>query len=115
MIVLPFGSVASGFLTETVGRKKAMIFVNAPFAIGWIVLYYSKTLMSIYAAFVFHGLAMGLLEAPIFSYIGEICEPAIRGILSASSGFAATLAIALVYVLGSETSWRNAGIELQCQ
>lgn len=50
------------------------------------------------------------MEAPIFTYIGEICEPKIRGILTASASIAAAFGMALVYFLGNQTTWRNAAL-----
>lgn len=62
MIAQPFGSLASGFLTEPLGRKRALICVNLPYAIGWVLLYYADTLATIYAAFTLLGLGIGLME-----------------------------------------------------
>lgn len=71
-IAQPLGSIFSGFLTEPLGRKKALICVNVPYAIGWIMLYYANSLTVINIAFALLGLGIGLMEAPIFTYIGEI-------------------------------------------
>lgn len=81
-----------------------------PYVIAWIVLYYAKSLSMIYVSFVLLGLGIGLMEAPIFTYIGEICEPSIRGILTASASIAAAFGMGLVYFLGNQTSWRNAAL-----
>lgn len=71
VIFQPLGGILTGF-TEPLGRKKALICVNIPYAIAWILLYYAKDLSMIYAAFALLGLGIGLMEAPIFTYIGEI-------------------------------------------
>lgn len=62
LLTIPLGSCLSGFLNDTLGRKKTLIFVNIPYAIAWITLYNSNTLGAIYTAFAIHGLAMGLME-----------------------------------------------------
>lgn len=64
----------------------------------------------IYAAFILHGLGIGLMEAPIYTFIGEISEPSIRGILTATTTIAAALGIGLVYVLGSLMAWRSVAL-----
>lgn len=50
------------------------------------------------------------MESPIFTYMAEIAEPSIRGVLTASASIAAALGITLVLFIGSETSWRNAAL-----
>lgn len=71
-IAQPFGSVLSGIITEPLGRKVAMLLVNIPHAISWIFLVKTESLFLIYVAFVLQGFAIGLMEAPIFTYLGEI-------------------------------------------
>lgn len=46
------------------------------------------------------------MEAPIVTYVGEICEPSIRGVLTSCAGVAVMLGFSLVYLLGSITTWR---------
>ncbi|XP_031635122.1 facilitated trehalose transporter Tret1-like isoform X2 [Contarinia nasturtii] len=110
VICQPIGGVLSGFLTEPLGRKMALICVNIPYVVAWILLYYANSLMMIYISFGLLGTGLGLMEAPIFTYIGEICEPSIRGILTASASVSAAFGIGLVYFLGSHTSWRIAAL-----
>ncbi|CRK97315.1 CLUMA_CG010709, isoform A [Clunio marinus] len=44
--------------------------------------------------------------APIVTYVGEICQPSIRGVLTSCAGVAVMLGFSLVYFLGSITTWR---------
>lgn len=46
------------------------------------------------------------MEAPIVTYVGEICQPSIRGVLTSCAGVAVMLGFSLVYLLGSITTWR---------
>lgn len=68
----PLGSVMSGWITEPIGRKRAMFIVNLPNVIAWAMLYYSTTLAEVLIALIFLGLGVGLMEAPIITYVGEI-------------------------------------------
>lgn len=117
---------------EPLGRKLALICVNIPYMCGWILLYYANSISMIYAAFVLHGLGIGLMEAPIMTYIGEIAwvtqntfeilkvcklkqnndfrEANIRGILTATTTIAAACGMAITYYLGSQMSWRSAAL-----
>lgn len=68
----PLGSVLSGWICEPIGRKKAMFFVNAPHLIAWTMLYYSTTLTEVFIGHILLGFGVGLMEAPIVTYVGEI-------------------------------------------
>lgn len=68
----PIGSVCSGWMTDRIGRKRAMYLVNAPHIIAWIILYFSTTLTEVYVASVLLGFGTGLTESPLITYIGEI-------------------------------------------
>lgn len=50
------------------------------------MLYYATSLTEIYIAAILLGLGVGFMEAPIITYVGEICEPQIRGILTSCAG-----------------------------
>ncbi|KAG5680532.1 hypothetical protein PVAND_010037 [Polypedilum vanderplanki] len=105
-IFQPIGSVASGIVLEPLGRKKSMILVNIPHIIAWSMLHYASSLTELYIAAILLGLGVGFMEAPIITYVGEICEPSIRGILTACAGVAVMIGFSLVYFLGSVTTWR---------
>jgi MFS family permease len=107
-ICQPVGSVLSGIVLEPLGRKKSMILVNIPHIIAWFMLYFAGSLEEIYIAAVLLGLGIGFMEAPIVTYVGEICQPSIRGILTACAGVAVMLGFFLVYLLGTLTTWRVA-------
>lgn len=71
-IFKPMGSIASGWITEPIGRKKSMFFVNTPHLVAWTLLYYSSTFPEVMFATVLLGIGVGLMEAPIITYVGEI-------------------------------------------
>lgn len=89
-----------------------MILVNIPHIIGWLMLYNATSLNEIYIAAVLLGLGVGFMEAPIVTYVGEICQPSIRGILTSCAGVAVMLGFFIVYLLGTVMVWRN--IALVC-
>lgn len=66
------GSVLSGWITEPLGRKKALIIINIPHLIAWCLLYKSSTLSEIFIANAIFGLGVGLMKAPCATYAGEI-------------------------------------------
>lgn len=46
------------------------------------------------------------MEAPIVTYVGEICQPSIRGVLTSCAGVAVMLGFSTVFFLGGITTWR---------
>lgn len=48
--------------SDPLGRKRAMILVNIPFAIGWLVLHQTTAVWHIYFAFAMLGLGIGLVK-----------------------------------------------------
>lgn len=68
----PLGSVVSGWISEPLGRKRAMLVVNIPHLIAWLLLYNATELWHIFLANILLGLGVGLMEAPILTYVGEI-------------------------------------------
>uniref|UniRef100_U5EU35 Putative transmembrane transport n=1 Tax=Corethrella appendiculata TaxID=1370023 RepID=U5EU35_9DIPT len=106
-ICQPIGSILSGIVLEPLGRKRSMILVNIPHIIGWFMLHFASTLEEIYFAAVLLGLGVGFMEAPIVTYVGEICQPSIRGILTSCAGVAVQLGFTLVYFIGTVATWRT--------
>lgn len=104
----PIGAIASGWITEAIGRKKAMLLVNVPHIVAWSMFYYASSLTEMFVAGVLLGLGIGLMESPILTYVGEISHPSIRGILLAFSHVTVILGMCLMYVIGSLTTWRMA-------
>lgn len=68
----PIGSAMSGWLSEPIGRKKAMILVNIPHIIAWTMLHFATTHEEVFVAAILLGLGVGFMEAPIITYVGEI-------------------------------------------
>ena len=66
-----------------------MILVNFPHLIGWFIFYFATSVPMLYVSSVIMGLGIGFMEAPIITYVGEISQPEMRGILTSYSGKAA--------------------------
>lgn len=102
----PLGAIASGWVTEAIGRKHAMLLVNVPHLIAWLMFYFASTVTEMFVAGVLLGLGVGLMESPILTYVGEISHPSLRGILLAFSHVTVIGGMCLMYVIGSLTTWR---------
>jgi len=85
-ICQPVGSVMSGILVQVFGRKRSLILVNVPFLAGWLLVCTANTFEQLVAAQVILGVTIGLCEAPLNTYYGEISQPELRGILAGTAG-----------------------------
>ncbi|XP_013179479.1 PREDICTED: facilitated trehalose transporter Tret1-like [Papilio xuthus] len=110
LIVVPLGCALSGVVTSPLGRRRAMQAVNLPFIIAWLLFYYSKTAVYLYAALFLTGLAGGLLEAPVLTYVAEITQPHLRGSLSATSSMCVILGVFTQFLFGTLMNWRTVAL-----
>lgn len=62
----------SGVLTEPMGRRRAMMLVNIPHIVAFILLTFSGSLTEVYFAALLLGLGVGFMEAPVITYVSEI-------------------------------------------
>lgn len=49
-----------------------MLIVNVPITIAWFMLYYASSISEIFIANALLGFGIGLMEAPLITYVGEI-------------------------------------------
>ncbi|XP_047034896.1 facilitated trehalose transporter Tret1-like [Helicoverpa zea] len=106
----PLGSIFSGPLLDYFGRKKALFLVNIPHVVAWLLMYYAYDVPSLFIGNALLGIGTGIMEAPSVTYVGEISDPSIRGILTTlTNGFTAT-GIFVAYLLGTVLPWRQAAL-----
>lgn len=94
------------FNTDALGRRRAMLIINIPFIISWFMMYRAESVIEIFIAYALLGFSVGLVEAPIVTYIGEICEPSLRGLMIAYSSFSVTLGCLFIFTLNTLMPWR---------
>ncbi|XP_050536089.1 facilitated trehalose transporter Tret1-like isoform X2 [Daktulosphaira vitifoliae] len=101
LICVPLGCLMSGTLTQPFGRKRSMVMLNLPFIVAWLLFHNASTVLELYLALGLCGLCGGLLEAPVLTYVAEITQPHLRGVLSASSSTTVILGIMSQFILGA--------------
>ncbi|CAH0394487.1 unnamed protein product [Bemisia tabaci] len=107
MLCQPLGSALSGLISGPLGRKKSLMLVNIPQILGWLMLHSATSVEIMYLAAAIQGLGSGFMDAPVLTYVGEICEPSLRGILISYSLQFCSAGFFLQCLLGSVTTWRN--------
>lgn len=79
-----FGGLCSSFFIGTLcnilGRKKTLLVMGFPCAIGWMVIYFSKNALTICIGRFFTGFAITTGSVASTMYIAESIQPNIRGI-----------------------------------
>lgn len=69
-IVQPIGNLLSGFIVESMGKKRTIVIINIIPSIAWIMLPNVQSQHATYIAFVFLGVGIGLTSS--INYISEI-------------------------------------------
>lgn len=106
LFLVPIGCFASGPVSQFLGRKRTMMLTTIPFTAAWIIFYYATTAEMLFIALAMTGLTGGLLEAPVMTYVAEVTQPHLRGMLSATSTMAVILGIFTQMLGGKLGNWR---------
>lgn len=62
----------TGMVTDPLGRKRSLILGNIPFIFGWLIMYRATTVWEVFIGILLNCLCIGLIEAPLVTYLGEI-------------------------------------------
>ncbi|XP_031636111.1 sugar transporter ERD6-like 4 [Contarinia nasturtii] len=100
----------SAAITDPLGRKRAMILVNIPSAIGWFLMYRSKLVWHVFVGMGLQGFSIGLMEAPILIYLGEICEASRRSVLLGYTLICYTMGMCTIFIMNTLMAWRVASL-----
>ncbi|KAK7870189.1 hypothetical protein R5R35_012740 [Gryllus longicercus] len=104
--LVPLGAVAgalpSGLLADAIGRKRALLTLAAPYALGWVfIVSAGQQVWMLYFGRFLTGLGTGATTVLTPLYCEEIAEVAIRGALGAYLDFMICVGILWIYVLGA--------------
>ncbi|XP_063925882.1 facilitated trehalose transporter Tret1-like [Zophobas morio] len=106
--------VPTGFLCDLIGRKKTLLLLIVPFAIGWSLILFAKTIVMLYLGRFFTGMAAGAscVAAPL--YTSEISQKEIRGTVGSYFQLMVTIGIFLAYFFGKFLTPMNYTIFCAC-
>lgn len=110
----PLGSVFSGPILDYFGRKRAFFIVNIPHIIAWVLVYYAWDTPSLFIANALLGIGTGIMEAPAVTYVGEVSDSSVRGILTTLAGACTSVGMFVTYFLGKMLPWRPAALICLC-
>jgi len=104
------GGFASALIGLSVGRRRCMLFLTLPDAIGWVMIAAAANLHMVYIGRFLTGFAAAGYIPSILIYVGEISQPQHRGVLSAVTVPCMALGTLVAYCLGYIIPWNFAAI-----
>lgn len=110
LICVPLGCLVSGAVTQPFGRKRSMMFMTIPYSVAFLLFVLSRDVTTLYLALILCGLTGGLMEAPVLTYVAEITQPHLRGMLSAVASMAVLSGQVSQLLLGSFLHWRTVAL-----
>ncbi|CAK1604498.1 unnamed protein product [Parnassius mnemosyne] len=101
----PIGCIVSGYLMDSIGRKRTLIVTEVPLILGWILIATAQNVSMLYIGRLLIGFGSGMVGAPARVYTCEVSQPHLRGMLGALASVGVSTGVLIQYVIGSVTSW----------
>lgn len=92
-------------LMEKFGRRLLLRIASALFAVCWMILYFSENFCGLLFGRFMTGFCAGLTSPTVAVYIGEITQPAYRGLFLSLKMFCGSLGVLIPHALGLFTGW----------
>ncbi|KAL8168264.1 hypothetical protein V2J09_009763 [Rumex salicifolius] len=100
------GAIASGQISEHIGRKASLMIASMPNILGWLVISFAKDSSFLFMGRLLAGFGVGIISYTVPVYIAEIAPQNLRGTLGAVNQLAVTIGVMIVYLLGIFLGWR---------
>ncbi|KAL8166071.1 hypothetical protein V2J09_007570 [Rumex salicifolius] len=100
------GAIASGQISEYIGRKGSLMIASIPNIIGWLAISFAKDTSFLYLGRILEGFGVGIISYTVPVYIAEIAPQNFRGALGSVNQLSVTIGIMLAYLLGLFCNWR---------
>ncbi|KAK1549666.1 hypothetical protein Q3G72_005800 [Acer saccharum] len=100
------GAIASGQISEYIGRKGSLMIAAIPNIIGWLAISFAKDSSFLYMGRLLEGFGVGIISYTVPVYIAEIAPQNLRGALGSVNQLSVTIGIMLAYLLGLFVPWR---------
>ncbi|KAF2724061.1 general substrate transporter [Polychaeton citri CBS 116435] len=100
-----FGAICSGYISDILGRKKAIMVGCVIWVIGSTIICASQDIGMLVAGRVINGFCVGIESAQVPVYISEIAPPSKRGRLVGAQQWAITWGILIMYYISYGASF----------
>ncbi|KAI4389931.1 hypothetical protein MLD38_002097 [Melastoma candidum] len=100
------GAIASGQISDYIGRKGALMVAAIPNIIGWLAISFAHDSSFLYMGRLLEGFGVGIISFTVPVYIAEIAPQNMRGALGSVNQLSVTIGIMLAYLFGLFLNWR---------
>nr|CAD7605061.1 unnamed protein product [Timema genevievae] len=100
-----FGPFLGAYGSENIGRKLTMLLITAPWTLSWVLVSAAPETITVFVGRFTQGLSFGAFFAVLPSYVGEISQENIRGLLSSMSQIFITFGLLSQYCIGPWVSY----------
>ncbi|XP_073283089.1 sugar transporter ERD6-like 6, partial [Primulina huaijiensis] len=100
------GALASGQISEHIGRKGSLMVAAIPNIIGWLTISFSTDFSFLYMGRLLEGFGVGMISYTVPVYLVEIAPQNLRGALGSVNQLCVTIGVLLAYILGLFVHWR---------
>lgn len=101
------GALISGFVTDLLGRKKAIMIGAIIWCIGCTIVSASQDIAMLIVGRIINGLCVGICSAQVPVYISELAPPRLRGRLVGAQQWAITWGIMIMFYISYGCSFIN--------
>jgi len=101
------GALVSGFITDILGRKKAIMTGAVIWCIGCVIVAASQNVAMLIVGRIINGFCVGICSAQVPVYISELSEPRLRGRLVGAQQWAITWGIMIMFYISYGCSFIN--------
>ena len=106
-ISLIVSTLISGFVSESLGRKKALAAAQLIVFIGWIIIYFATSYEILLVAQCVRGLGIGISFPTTAMYLSEISLIRYRGILSTMNTVVMNSCVVVSLIMASALTFDN--------
>ncbi|KAH8896173.1 major facilitator superfamily transporter glucose [Thozetella sp. PMI_491] len=99
------GALISGFVTDKLGRKKAIMLGSIIWIIGSIIICASQNISMLIVGRIINGLSVGIESAQVPVYVSEMAQPSKRGRLVGAQQWAITWGILIMFYISYACSF----------
>ena len=92
-----FASLIAGYITDILGRKKAIMIGAVIWVIGSVITSASQSIGMLVAGRVINGFSVGICSSQVPVYISELAPPTKRGLLVGMQQWAITWGIMIMF------------------
>ncbi|KAI4389590.1 hypothetical protein MLD38_001801 [Melastoma candidum] len=100
------GAIASGQISEYIGRKGSLMIAAIPNILGWLAISFAKDYSFLYMGRLLEGFGVRIISYTVPVYIAEIAPQNMRGILGSVNLLSVTIGILVAFLLGLFVPWR---------